>query len=42
MDYVFDGASTYPCELNHPVHPLSVYAASKAGGEQAAQHIART
>jgi dTDP-4-dehydrorhamnose reductase len=34
-DYVFDGASQEPYQPLDPVHPLSVYGASKEGGEQA-------
>jgi len=34
-DYVFDGSSTRPYVPTDPVQPLSVYGASKAGGEQA-------
>jgi dTDP-4-dehydrorhamnose reductase len=34
-DYVFDGASQEPYRPLDPVHPLSVYGASKEGGEQA-------
>lgn len=47
-DYVFDGASDRPYEPDDPVHPLNVYGASKAAGEQAVQEqvghwlIART
>lgn len=36
-DYVFDGSSTRPYEPGDPVHPLNVYGASKAAGEQAVQ-----
>lgn len=47
-DYVFDGASNRPYEPEDPIHPLNVYAASKAAGEKAVQEegghwlIART
>jgi dTDP-4-dehydrorhamnose reductase len=34
-DYVFDGESRLPYRPLDPVHPLSVYGASKEGGEQA-------
>ena len=34
-DYVFDGESREPYRPFDPVHPLSVYGASKEGGEQA-------
>lgn len=40
-DYVFDGTATRPYEPNHPVHPLNVYGASKAAGEQAVQSHSR-
>jgi dTDP-4-dehydrorhamnose reductase len=33
-DYVFDGTSRVPYVENDPIGPLSVYAASKAAGEQ--------
>ena len=36
-DYVFNGSSTRPYEPGDPVHPLNVYGASKAAGEQAVQ-----
>jgi len=36
-DYVFDGRSTRPYESYDPIHPLNVYGASKAAGEQAVQ-----
>ncbi|HET7106134.1 MAG TPA: dTDP-4-dehydrorhamnose reductase [Candidatus Acidoferrum sp.] len=39
-DYVFDGASDRPYEPDAPVHPLNVYGASKAAGEQAVQEQA--
>ena len=39
-DYVFDGQSIAPYEASDPVHPLNVYGASKAQGEQAVQHFA--
>src|SRR5215469_2954939 len=34
-DYVFDGISRRPYEPDDPVHPLNVYGASKAAGENA-------
>ena len=34
-DYVFDGTSHRPYEPDDPIHPLNVYGASKAGGENA-------
>jgi len=40
-DYVFDGSSTVPYEPSDAVHPLNVYGASKAAGEQAVQRNAR-
>jgi dTDP-4-dehydrorhamnose reductase len=36
-DYVFNGSSTRPYEPGDPVHPLNVYGASKAAGEQAVE-----
>jgi dTDP-4-dehydrorhamnose reductase len=39
-DYVFDGASDRPYEPEDPVHPLNIYGASKAAGEQAVQERA--
>lgn len=36
-DYVFDGSSTSPYEPGDAVHPLNVYGASKAAGEEAVQ-----
>jgi len=39
-DYVFDGQSKHPYEPNDPVHPLNVYGASKAAGEQVVQEFA--
>jgi len=47
-DYVFDGASTTPYEVDHPVNPKSAYGRSKAIGERAVlaaggdAHIVRT
>ncbi len=38
-DYVFDGTATVPYKEDHPVHPVSVYGASKLKGEEMAlQH----
>jgi dTDP-4-dehydrorhamnose reductase len=34
-DYVFDGASSRPYEINDPIAPINVYGASKAAGEAA-------
>lgn len=34
-DYVFDGSSTVPYREEDPIHPLSVYGASKWAGEEA-------
>jgi len=34
-DYLFDGTANRPYEPDSPVHPLNVYGASKAAGEQA-------
>lgn len=39
-DYVFDGAATRPYEPEDPVHPLNVYGASKAAGEEAVKEHA--
>lgn len=39
-DYVFDGADNLPYEPEDAVHPLNVYGASKAAGEQAVQQEA--
>ena len=39
-DYVFDGAATCPYEPGDPVHPLNVYGASKAAGEEAVKEHA--
>jgi len=43
-DYVFDGSKAAPYTEDDPVNPLSVYGASKAGGEEAvratlAEHV---
>jgi dTDP-4-dehydrorhamnose reductase len=37
-DFVFDGSSTTPYEINAPTGPLSAYGRSKLLGEQAATH----
>jgi len=34
-DYIFDGTANRPYEPDDPIHPLNVYGASKAAGEQA-------
>lgn len=34
-DYVFDGTSRIPYEPDDPIHPINVYGASKAAGEEA-------
>lgn len=34
-DYVFDGTSTVPYEVDHPTAPVSAYGRTKAAGEQA-------
>jgi dTDP-4-dehydrorhamnose reductase len=39
-DYVFDGTADRPYEPDHAMHPLNVYGASKAAGEQAVQEQA--
>lgn len=35
-DYVFDGTGSAPYKEDHPVHPMSVYGASKLKGEELA------
>jgi dTDP-4-dehydrorhamnose reductase len=40
-DFVFDGRSTAPYEVNAPVNPLSSYGRSKLAGEQAAAMATR-
>ncbi len=39
-DYLFDGTSDRPYEPEDPIHPLNIYGASKAAGEQAVQEQA--
>jgi dTDP-4-dehydrorhamnose reductase len=34
-DYVFDGEATVPYTVESPLHPISVYGATKAAGEEA-------
>src|ERR1700739_1227225 len=34
-DYVFDGVSSRPYEVNHPIAPINVYGEAKAAGEAA-------
>jgi dTDP-4-dehydrorhamnose reductase len=38
-DYVFDGATARPYEPADPIHPLNVYGASKAAGEEAVKEL---
>lgn len=40
-DYVFDGSAKLPYETTSPIHPLNVYGASKAAGEEAVRKSAR-
>jgi dTDP-4-dehydrorhamnose reductase len=40
-DYVFDGTSSRPYEINDPLAPLNVYGESKAAGETAVQKHAK-
>jgi dTDP-4-dehydrorhamnose reductase len=39
-DYLFDGTSDRPYEPEDPIHPLNIYGASKAAGEQAVREQA--
>jgi dTDP-4-dehydrorhamnose reductase len=38
-DYVFDGVSSRPYEVNEPIAPVNVYGASKAAGEAALRNF---
>jgi len=40
-DYVFDGVSSRPYEIDDPIAPLNVYGASKAAGEAALRNSTR-
>lgn len=41
-NYVFDGTGTEPYREDAPVHPIGVYGASKAGGEEAVRDAGGT